>query len=134
MRVTESPARGPTDTRYHLLVEISDQISQAVDLQDVVRHLLEGVRAVVEYDAAGIFVLNRDVPIGPGPASDMIAAMATPTSRCSRQDPITDRGRASSAIIRTGRIVVAPDLATTTHYIEGRVDASEIAIRSSRTL
>ena len=66
MRATETAMRGQTDVPYDLLVELSDQISRTVDLQDVVRHLLEGVRAVVDYDAAGIFVLNRAVPFGRG--------------------------------------------------------------------
>ena len=77
MWAADSATRERPELPYQLLLEISDQISRTVDLHDVVRHLLDAVRSVVEYDAAGIFVLNRDVPFGPGGGSDMIAAMAT---------------------------------------------------------
>jgi len=34
----------------------------------VLEYLLESVRTTVQYDAAGVFVLNRSVPLGRTPA------------------------------------------------------------------
>ena len=66
-----------SETTYRLLLNISQQISRTMDLQDVVAGLLGSVRSVVDYDAAGIFVLHRNVPFNPVSGANMIAAMAS---------------------------------------------------------
>ena len=132
MRAADSATRERPELPYQLLLEISDQISRTVDLQDVVRHLLDAVRSVVDYDAAGIFVLNRDVPFGPGGGSDMIAAMATVgfEHMTAGRDPMLRSGKGIVGyVIRTGEVVVAPEVKDDPNYIEARHETrSEIAI------
>lgn len=127
----QSPARG-SDVKYHLLLEISQQISRTIDLQEVLNHLLQSLRSVVDYDAAGIFVLNRSVPLGPGPITNMIAGMAVvgfPHIEA-RNDPMLRSGKGIVGhVIRTGETVVAPDVSLDERYIDGRAGTrSEIAV------
>jgi sigma-B regulation protein RsbU (phosphoserine phosphatase) len=120
------------DRNYELLLEISQQISQRIDLQDVVSHLLASLRSVVDYDAAGIFVLHRNVPFGPAIGANLIAAMATIgfDHIAEGSDPMLRSGKGIVGhVIRTGAAVVAPDVAADPHYIEGRAATrSEIAV------
>ena len=117
---------------YQLLAEISQQISRTVDLHDVVRHLLDAVRSVVEYDGAGIFVLNRTGRPGSAAATDLIAAMASVGFEhvAPGHDPMLRSGKGIVGhVIRTGETVIATDVREDPYYIEGRADTrSEIAV------
>ncbi len=123
---------GSSDLKYRLLLDISQQISRSIDLQEVLNHLLQSLRAVVDYDAAGIFVLNRNVPFGPGPMTNLIAGMAAVgfplVDRAN--DPMLRSGKGIIGhVIRTGNSVVAPDVSRDDRYIQGRVGTrSEIAV------
>src|SRR6187551_3617381 len=95
---------------YQLLAQISEQISRTVDLHDVVRHLLDAVRSVVDYDGAGIFVLNRAGPIDPDASADLIAAMASVGFEHvgPGHDPMLRSGKGIVGhVIRTGETVIA---------------------------
>jgi phosphoserine phosphatase RsbU/P len=117
---------------YRLLLEISREISQSIDLQDVVSHLLASVRTVVEYDAAGIFVLHRNLPFGPAIGTNLIAAMATVgfDHIAEGNDPMLRSGKGIVGhVISSGRAVVAPDVSRNPHYVEGRpATRSEVAV------
>lgn len=129
--MSNSVTPGP-GIKYQLLLEISQQISRTLDLQDVVDHLLSAVKAVVDYDAAGIFVLHRDVPFGIGPTANLIAAMASVgfPRIAEGNDPMLRSGKGIVGyVIRTGEPVIAADVSRDTRYIEGRPDTrSEIAV------
>lgn len=58
-----SAAALTADLEYRLLLEISQKISGTLDLQTVLTHLLDSIRSVIDYDAAGIFVVSRSVPL-----------------------------------------------------------------------
>jgi serine phosphatase RsbU (regulator of sigma subunit) len=117
--------------RYGLLLEISQRISRTFDLQTVLAQLLESLRLVVDYDAAGIFVLNRSVRLARD-ARFLIAGMATvgfaPNPR--PDDTMLRDGRGIVGhVITTGRSVVAPDVRLDRRYVEGRrTTLSEIAV------
>ena len=49
------------EKKYQLLLEISQKIRDTLDLDEIMEHLLDTIQAVVDYDAAGIFVLTRDL-------------------------------------------------------------------------
>jgi serine phosphatase RsbU (regulator of sigma subunit) len=127
----QSVARG-SDIKYRLLLEISQQISRTIDLQEVLNHLLQSLRSVVDYDAAGIFVLNRNVPFGPGAGTNMIAGMATVgfAHIAEGNDPMLRSGKGIVGhVIRTGEAVIAADVSRDPRYIEGRAETrSEIAV------
>ena len=124
-------ARG-SEVQYRLLLEISQQISRTIDLEETLAHLLESLRSVLDYDAAGIFVLNRRVPADTRFGADMIAGMATVGFEriTQRSDPMLRSGKGIVGhVIRTGETVVAPDVSRDPRYIEGRATTrSEIAV------
>lgn len=121
-----------TDLTYRLLLDISQQISRTIELEEVVAHLLRSVRSVVDYDAAGIFVVNRNIPFGPEVGGNKIAAMATVGfEHIGRgNDPMLRSGKGIVGhVIRTGETVVAPDVRLDPHYIKGRPQTqAEIAV------
>ncbi|HSL22961.1 MAG TPA: GAF domain-containing SpoIIE family protein phosphatase [Vicinamibacterales bacterium] len=128
----ESTAPRGSEIQYRLLFEISQQISRTIDLQETLAHLLRLLRSILDYDAAGIFVLNRNVAFGPGSGSNMIAGMATVGFEhiAEGTDPMLRSGKGIVGhVIRTGETVIAPDVSRDLHYIEGRRQTqSEIAV------
>jgi GAF domain-containing protein len=47
--------------KYQLLYDISQQVRDTLDLDEILSHLLDTAKTVLDYDAAGIFVLNHDL-------------------------------------------------------------------------
>src|SRR4051812_30943255 len=47
------------EKKFQLMLEISEKISTTLDLDELLGHLIDSARSVVEYDAAGIYVLRR---------------------------------------------------------------------------
>jgi hypothetical protein len=50
------------EKKYHLLLNTLQKARNTLDLNETLRNLLEYIKTVVDYDAAGIFVLNREIP------------------------------------------------------------------------
>ena len=122
------------ERRYQLLLEISQRVRETLNLDEILEHLLDVVRSVVDYDAAGIFVLNRNLlPLGSGSRRFVIASVAergfdVPSEQ--RRDAVLTRGEGLIGhVIRTGECVIAPDVRRDPHYIVGRRRTlSEVAI------
>jgi len=121
-----------TETRYRLLLAISQEISRSLDLPDVLHHLVAYLRTAVGYDAAGIFVLNRRELITPGARGNLIAGMSTVGFASDRDpsDPMLRSGKGIVGhVIRTGETVIAPDVSRDPRYINGRpATRSEMAV------
>jgi phosphoserine phosphatase RsbU/P len=128
---THSQTRAP-DANYRLLLEISQQISRSIDLQEVLDHLLQSLRSVVDYDAAGIFVLNRNAPLGRAVGANFIAGAASVgfPNVDEGDDPMLRSGKGIVGhVVRTGEVVIAPDVGQDARYVEGRTGTrSEIAV------
>jgi phosphoserine phosphatase RsbU/P len=126
-----APTLSP-EAKYRLLLKLSQEIGRSLDLQEVLRYLLDSVRTTVAYDAAGVFVLNRRVQLGQDTSGRMIAGMAvagfddTPRD----EDPMLRRGEGIIGhVIATGQTVIAPDVRLNPHYVEGKASTrSEIAV------
>jgi sigma-B regulation protein RsbU (phosphoserine phosphatase) len=118
--------------RYRVLLALSQEISRTLDLQEILDHLIAALHTVVAYDAAGVFVLNRTVPLGRDTGTDLIAGMASVgfTDRPRPHDPMLQSGRGIVGhVIRTGERVLAPDVRLDPRYIEGRAGTlSELAV------
>ena len=118
--------------KYRLLLEISQKVSRTLDLQEVLSHLLESVCSAVAYDAAGIFVLNRSVPLAHDTWSNLIVGMATVgfPERAPTDDPMLKSARGIVGhVIRTGETVIASDVRLDPRYVQGRgTTLSEIAV------
>jgi GAF domain-containing protein len=101
------------EIKYRMLLAISHEISRSLDLSDILQHLVAYVRTAVGYDAAGIFVLNRNRPITPGGRANLIAGMATVGFAADPDptDPMLTSGKGIVGhVIRTGETVIAPDV------------------------
>ena len=126
-----APTLSP-EAKYRLLLKLSQEIGRSLDLQEVMEYLLESVRTAVNYDAAGVFVLNRRVPLGQDTGGRLIAGMATvgfdATPR--DEDPMLRRGEGIIGhVIATGQTVIAPDVRLNPYYVQGKGSTlSEIAV------
>ncbi len=119
------------EARYRLLLELSRKVRGTLDLGETLDRLLDLVRSIVEYDAAGIFVLNEDVLAGER-RRGMIAGVTQRgfPARPLEADPMLFRGEGITGhVIRTGECVVASDVRLDSRYVVGRASTlSEIAV------
>lgn len=127
-----SPVLSP-EAKYRLLLKLSQEIGRTLDLQAVLQQLLATLRSSVDYDAAGVFVLNRRVRLDQEGSRDrMIAGMATVgfPEHPSDEDPMLLSGAGIVGhVVATGRPLIAPDVRREPRYVEGRTGTrSEIAV------
>src|SRR5215207_3272916 len=47
------------EKKFQLMLSISEKISTTLDLDVLLGHLIDTARSIVEYDAAGIYVIKR---------------------------------------------------------------------------
>ena len=128
-----APTLSP-EAKYRLLLKLSKEIGRSLDLQEVMEYLLESVRTAVQFDAAGVFVLNRRVPLGRDTGGHVIAGMATvgfdDTPR--DEDPMLRRGEGIIGhVISTGQTVIAPDVLQDPRYVQGRAATLRDEVRSA---
>ncbi len=121
------------EQKYHLLLEISQKIRGTLDLSEVLQNLIDAVRTMIPYDAAGIFVLNEgSFPLKGTIGSHLIAGMALRgfPERPTEEDPMLRSGKGIVGhVIRTGEPVIVADVRQDPRYVEGRPDTlSEIAV------
>jgi sigma-B regulation protein RsbU (phosphoserine phosphatase) len=121
----------PSELRYRLLLELSQRISRTLDLTAVLDDLLHVLRTAVAYDAAGVFVLSRAVPLLHGADSNVIAGMV----QVGFDDPPVDDPMLRSGlgivghVIHTSEVVNAPDVRLDPRYVAGRsATRSELAV------
>ena len=121
----------PSELRYRLLLELSQRISRTLDLQAVLDDLLCVLRSTVAYDAAGVFVLNRAVPLIRRTDPNLIAGMV----QVGFDDPPVDDPMLRSGkgivghVIHAGETVNVPDVSRDPRYVAGRGSTrSELAV------
>ena len=119
--------------KYRLLRDISYKIRDTLDLKVILNHLLDTVHQILPYDAAGIFVLNREIFRTPYHRDrTMIAGIAERgfDQRPADLDPMLMEGKGIiGAVIQSGESVVIPDVRLDTRYVAGRAATrSEIAV------
>jgi sigma-B regulation protein RsbU (phosphoserine phosphatase) len=121
------------EQKYQLLLEIAQKTRDTLDLDEIMNHILDTIRPVVDYDAAGVFVLNKDFSTDHLPSKNVIAGV------CWRgYHPMPDRGKdemlthgkgISGYVIFSGSSLIVPDVRKDDRYIEGRKETrSEIAV------
>ena len=121
------------EARNRLLVRIAHELDGTINLDEVLGRLLDTLRGAVGYDAAGIFVLNREeVFPGYGVSWRKIAA----TVRRGFEGPLPDIDRLLALgqglvghVLKTGEPAVAPDVRLDPRYVMGRPSTrSELAV------
>ena len=132
--MTKRAARVLTaEQKYELLRDISTRIRGTFNLQEILNHLLDAVRTIIEYDAAGIFVLNE------GPfhtryhlPQTVIAGIVQRgfDERPPGTDEMLTKGKGIVGhVIHSGESIVINDIRTDPRYVEGRkATCSEIAV------
>lgn len=128
--------------KYQLLLEISQKIRDTLDLDEIISHLLNTVKTVVDYDAAGIFVLNQElVHISELPPTNKIAGVSWrgyDPPPIGKDEMLTHGKGIIGYVITTATSLIVPDVRQDSRYIEGRRETlSEIAVpilRNQRSL
>lgn len=121
------------EQKYELLRDISARIRGTFNLQEILNHLLDAVRTIIDYDAAGIFVLNE------GPfhtryhlPHTIIAGIVQRgfDERPPGTDEMLTKGKGIVGhVIQSGESLIITDIRTEPRYVEGRkATLSEIAV------
>ncbi|HEY9122118.1 MAG TPA: GAF domain-containing SpoIIE family protein phosphatase [Brevefilum sp.] len=120
------------EQKYKLLFEISHKTSDTLDLDEIMVQLLDTIKSVVDYDAAGIFVLNQAFSQGTGLSSkNLIAGMSfRGYGQLPNGDDMLTHGKGIIGYVITNNTsLVVPDIRLDEHYVEGRSETlSEIAV------
>lgn len=120
------------EAKCALLLEISRRSAGTLDLARTLDLLLDAVATVVDYDAAGIFVLNADLYPERTRPRGMIAGVARRgfPDRPVDEDAMLSSGRGLVGhAIRTGQSVLVPDVRRDPRYVVGRAETlSEVAV------
>ena len=122
-----------SEQKYQLMLDISQKVRDTLDLDHILDHLLDAVKSVVDYDAAGIFVLNQDLVHGRHETPpEMIAGISRRGFDVGppEEDAMLMHGQGITGyVIRNSQSVVVPDVRLDPRYIQGRHEIlSEIAV------
>lgn len=122
------------ENKYQLLRQISLQIRDTLDLDEILNQLLDMIQSTVSYDAAGIFVLNQDlIHARHEQPKEMIASVVWrgfDAQRPPEMDPMLSLGKGLIGhVISTGESLVVPDVRLDSRYVVGREGTlSEIVV------
>jgi phosphoserine phosphatase RsbU/P len=112
------------EKKYQLILDISHKVRDTLDLDEIMDHLLDAVKVVLEYDAAGIFVLNQDLVHGRHETPrEMIAGISRRgfDPGHPEEDEMLMHGRGITGyVIRNSQSVVVPDVRLDPRYVQGR--------------
>jgi sigma-B regulation protein RsbU (phosphoserine phosphatase) len=118
--------------KYQLLLQISQHTRDTFDLDQILNILLDEVKLLVDYDAAGIFVLNRTVlpPRLQVPRQVIAQVVLRNYFLEEHQNRMMRYGEGLVGYaIRTGESVIIPDVRKDPRYVVGRQDTrSEIDV------
>ncbi len=114
---------------YRTLEEVSLRLSSAAEVRDVLRAILESLRQVVRYDAAGIFVFNRELGII---EVDMLAGYHGTQKRrvySKFQEGVKQGEGIVATVVFAGKPLYVPDVTKDPRYVEVRpTTRSELAV------
>jgi sigma-B regulation protein RsbU (phosphoserine phosphatase) len=121
------------EKKYKLLIEISHKVRDTLDLDEIMEHLLDTIKTMVDYDAAGIFVLNQDLVHGRREhPKEIIAGIARRgfDTKPVEEDAMYTSGKGIIGhVIFSGSSLILPDVRLDSRYIEGRsLTQSEITV------
>ena len=120
------------EQKYNLLFEIAHKTRDTLDLDEIMVLLLDTIKTIVDYDAAGIFILNQAFSQGTGLSTkNLIAGMSfRGYGQLPNSDDMLTHGKGIIGyVITKNTSLVAPDVRVDNHYIEGREETlSEIAV------
>lgn len=119
--------------KYQLLRDLSFKIKDTLDLNVILNHLLDSLKSVIDYDAAGIFVLSEDIehPDYHFP-NQKIAGIAKRGygDHPVESDEMLSKGKGIIGhVINSKESIILEDVRLDKRYIAGRLETlSEIAV------
>ena len=121
------------EQKYQLILDISHKVRDTLDLDEIMDHLLDAVKIALDYDAAGIFVLNQDLVHGRHETPrELIAGISRRgfDPGPPEEDAMLMHGHGITGyVIRNCRSVVVSDVHLDPRYVQGRrATLSEIAV------
>jgi phosphoserine phosphatase RsbU/P len=122
-----------SEQKCTLLLEISQKTHDTLDLNQIIVHLLDIIQSVVQYDAAGIFVLNRDLlQLEHSPPANIIAEViwrGYDPVPAGKDDMFIQGKGIIGYVIHSNSSLIVPDVRLNQRYIGGREETlSEIAV------
>jgi len=112
-----------------ILQEVSLRLSSAAEIRDVLRAILESLRQVVEFDAAGIFVFNKEMQ---QIEVDMLAGYGGAQRRrvyTKFQEGVKHGEGIVATVVFSGKPLYVPDVKKDLRYVEVRpTTRSELAV------
>lgn len=121
------------ETKVQLLMQMSQCVQNAFDLDEVLEALLDTILMIIDYDAAGIFVINRDSVAMPyqRPHQEIAGVVMRGFSEIpAHLDPMMMQGKGIvGKVIANGEPIVLPDVRMDGDYVAGRSQTlSEITL------
>jgi sigma-B regulation protein RsbU (phosphoserine phosphatase) len=121
------------EDKYQLLRDISFKIKDTLDLNVILNLLLDALKTVIDYDAAGIFVLSEHVEhpdfYFPGQKIGGIAKRGYEDHPVKLDAMLREGKGIVGHVINTKGFVIAEDVRRDKHYVVGRKETlSEIAV------
>lgn len=121
------------EEKYQLLRDLSFKVKDTLDLNVILNHLLDSLKSVIDYDAAGIFVLSEDIehPDYHFP-NQTIAGIAKRgyEDHPIEADEMLSKGKGIIGhVIKTRKSLILEDVRSDIRYVIGRKETlSEIAV------
>ena len=121
------------EEKYQLLRDISFKIKDTLDLNVILNHLLDSLKSVINYDAAGIFVLNEDIEHPdyhfPGQKIGGIAKRGYEEHPVESDKMLSEGKGIIGYVINSKESLIIDDVRKDNRYIEGRKKTlSEVAV------
>lgn len=121
------------ELKYQLMLDISHKVRDTLDLDIMLDQLLDAVKVVMDYDAAGIFVLNQDLVHGRHETPrEMIAGISRrgfDPGPPEDDDMLMHGLGITGYVIHNNKSLVVPDVRLDARYVQGRrATLSEITV------
>ena len=121
------------EDKYQLLRDISFKIKDTLDLNVILNQLLDSLNTVIDYDAAGIFVLNEDIEhpdfVFPNQKIGGIAKRGYAGHPVESDEMLREGKGIIGYVIQSKESVIIDDVRKDQRYIIGRNETlSEIAV------
>jgi len=122
-----------SEEKYQLLRDISFKIKDTLDLNVILNHLLDSLKTVINYDAAGIFVLNEAIEHPdyhfPGQKIGGIAKRGYEEHPVESDKMLSEGKGIIGYVINSRESLIIDDIRKDNRYIEGRKKTlSEVAV------
>ena len=121
------------EEKYQLLKDISFKIKDTLDLNVILNHLLDSLKSVIDYDAAGIFVLSEAVEHPdyhfPGQKIGGIAKRGYESTPLESDKMLTEGKGIIGYVINSKESLIIDDVRKDDRYVIGRKKTlSELAV------